>query len=137
MNKTDNNWSEVSVSSRNSVRKWTATWVVSFALASFGPRVFWDYEPLISIGFVLLSLALGAGMVLANGRYLRQMDELQRQIFLEAGALSLGIGMVVGCTYEILEDIHLITFEPEISHLVIVMCLSFGMGLIKGNRKYQ
>lgn len=137
MNESGNNWSEASASSRSSVHKWTTGWVVSCGLAAFGPRVFWDYEPLISIAFVLLSLGVGAGMVLANGRHLRQMDELQRQIFLDAGALSLGVGMVVGCTYEILEDIHLITFEPEISHLVILMCLSFLIGLVNGNRKYQ
>ena len=137
MNDSDTDWPKASPSNRSSVNKWTTAWVVSLALAAFGPRLIWDYEPLISILFVLLSLAMGTGMVLANGRYLRQMDELQRKIFLDAGALSLGVGMVVGCTYEILEDIQLITFEPEISHLVIVMCLSFAMGLFKGNRKYR
>ncbi len=52
-------------------------------------------------------------------------------------ALTLGVGMVVGVSYELLEDIKLITFEPEISHLIILMGLTFGIGIIVGNRRYQ
>ena len=52
-------------------------------------------------------------------------------------ALTLGVGLVVGTSYELLEDIKLITFEPEISHLTILMCLTYFIGIILGNRRYQ
>jgi xanthosine utilization system XapX-like protein len=70
-------------------------------------------------------------------QYLLGLDELQRKIELDAMALTLGVGMVVGVSYELLEDIKLITFEPEISHLIILMGLTFGIGIIVGNRRYQ
>jgi hypothetical protein len=45
--------------------------------------------------------------------------------------------MVVGLSYEILEDIKLISFQPEIGHLVIIMCLTYAGGIAAGHRKYQ
>jgi hypothetical protein len=45
--------------------------------------------------------------------------------------------LVCGLSYELLEDIKLIPVEPEISHLVVLMCLTFLAGMIFGHRKYQ
>jgi hypothetical protein len=36
-----------------------------------------------------------------------------------------------------LEDIKLISFEPEISHLIILMSLTYMIGNIIGNRRYK
>jgi hypothetical protein len=38
---------------------------------------------------------------------------------------------VFGVSYEMLEDIKLITFEPEISHLHLLMCLTYFRALLK------
>jgi hypothetical protein len=76
-------------------------------------------------------------MLVANRRYLRGLDEMQQRIMLDAMALCLGVGLVVGLSYELLEDIRLITFQPEIPHLVIIMCLTYFGAIKAGNRKYQ
>ena len=86
---------------------------------------------------VILTLGVGFGMILANRTYLQGLDEMHRAIFLDAGALTLGVGLVCGLSYELLEDIKLISFEPEISHLAMLMCLTFLAGLINGHRKYR
>ena len=86
---------------------------------------------------VLTNLAAGFGMIAANRTHLRGLDELQQKIFLEAGALTLGLGLVCGISYELLEDIGLISFEPEIAHLVMLMSVTFVGGMIAGHRKYQ
>jgi hypothetical protein len=44
---------------------------------------------------------------------------------------------VCGLSYELLEDIRLISFEPEIAHLVILMGLTFMAVMIAGHRKYR
>lgn len=116
---------------------WTLTWVVSLAFAAFGPRFFWDYATVPTVLGVLLNIAMGIGMVLANRDCLAGMDELDRKIFLDAAALTLGAGLVAGSSYEILEDIRLITPEPEISHLIMFMGLTFMAGMVRGRRKYQ
>ena len=76
-------------------------------------------------------------MILATKRHIHGLDELQQKIFLDASALSLGVGLVFGIAYEQLEDIKLISFEPEISHLIILMTLTFLAGTIAGHRKYR
>jgi hypothetical protein len=120
-----------------SLRYWTLAWVLTSALAAFGPRLIWDYHTALTILGVVINLALGFGMIVANKNYLQSLDEMHRKIFLDAGALSLGVGLVCGLSYELLEDIKLISFEPEISHLVILMCLTFLAGMIRGHRKYR
>lgn len=132
-----NNWE--SSNKKNSVRLgiWTAAWVLSTALMAFGPRFLWDFATVPTVMAVILNLVIGFGMILANRRQLRGLDEMQQKIFLEAGALSLGVGLVCGVSYDMLEDIRLISFEPSIAHLVILMCLTFMVGMIIGHRKYQ
>jgi hypothetical protein len=116
---------------------WTFVWVLSTALAAFGPKLLWDFATVPTILAVLLNVGVGFGMILATKRHVHGLDELQQRIFLDAGALSLGVGLVFGIAYELLEDIKLIPFEPEISHLVILMTLTFLAGTIAGNRKYR
>ncbi len=116
---------------------WTAAWVGTMAVAAFGPRFIWDFATLPTILAVVVHLGIGLGMIMANGRYLQGLDELHKKIFLDAGSLTLGIGLVCGLSYELLENVNLISFEPEISHLVVLMCLTFLTGLILGHRKYQ
>jgi hypothetical protein len=124
---------------RNTVRLgyWTFAWVATMAVATFGPRYVWDFASLPTMLGLLVYLGTGFGMIVANGRYLRGLDELHKKIFLDAGALTLGVGLVCGLGYELLGNVKLIAFEPEISHLVILMCLTFLAGLIVGHRKYQ
>ena len=124
---------------RNTIRLafWTFGWVATMAVTAFGPKLIWDFATLPTIIAVLINLSLGFGMVLANRSYLRGLDELQQKIFLDACALTLGVGLVCGLGYELLEDIKLIAFEPEISHLFILMTVTFVIGMIAGHRRYQ
>jgi len=119
------------------LRNWTAAWVVTMAITAFGPRFIWEFQTLITVISVVINLAFGFGMLLANRRYLRGLDEMQQRIMFDAMGLSLGVGLVVGLSYELLEDIKLITFQPEIAHLVIIMCLTYLGGIIAGQRKFQ
>jgi len=119
------------------LRNWTIIWVLSIAVASFAPKYIWEFNTLLTIFTVVVNLALGFGMLIANRRYLRGLDEMQQKIMLDAMGLTLGIGLVVGLSYELLEDIKLINFQPEISHLVIIMCLTYLSGIIAGHRKFQ
>ena len=116
---------------------WTGAWVLTSALAVFGPKFFWAFNTTLTILGVLINLGIGFGMILANKRHLNGLDELMRKIQLEAMAISLGVGLVCGLSYELLEDIKLITFEPEVSHLIMLMALTYMVGVIAGNRRYK
>jgi hypothetical protein len=116
---------------------WTGAWVLATAGAAFGPRFLWDFNTLPTVLGVLVHIGIGFGMIRMFKHYLLGLDELQRKIQLDAMALTLGVGLVIGSSYELLEDIKLIPFEPEISHLILLMCLTYFVGIILGNRRYQ
>ena len=116
---------------------WCLAWLLATAGATFGPELLWGYGTLITSIGIAIQLALGFGMICAFKGVLLAMDELQRLIQLEALSLALGVGVVVGLSYELLEDVKLITFEPEISHLIMLMSLTYMFGLFLGNRRYR
>ena len=119
------------------VAYWGLAWLLATAGATFGPELLWGYGTLITSIGIAIQLALGFGMIWAFKGVLLAMDELQRLIQLEAISLAFGVGVVVGLSYELLEDVKLITFEPEISHLIMLMSLTYMFGLFLGNRHYR
>ena len=116
---------------------WSVVWVLATAGVAFGPKNLWNFNTLPTILGVLIHIGIGFGMIRVFKQYLLELDELQRKIQLDAMALSLGIGLVLGSSYELLEDIKLIPFEPEIPHLIILMILTYVVGTVLGHRKYQ
>ena len=130
-------WKMNAVRNTTRLKFWTLAWVLTTALAAFGPRFIWDFHTGLTILGVLINVGVGFGMIFATKRHLQGMDEMHQKIFRDAAVLSLGVGMVFAISYELLEDIRLITFEPEISHVIILMTLTFLAGVIIGNRKYR
>ncbi len=116
---------------------WSVVWVLATAGVAFGPKNLWNFNTLLTIIAVLIHIGLGLGMIRVFKQFLLGLDELQRKIHLDAMAISLGIGLVFGCSYEMLEDIKLIPFQPEIAHVTILMSLTYVVGAFLGHRKYQ
>ncbi len=124
---------------RNTTRLgyWTAAWVVTMAVANFGPRFIWQLNESLTIIAILINLAIGFGMIVANKRHLKGLDEMHQKIQLEAMALSLGVGLVAGLAYSNLDVTNIIAFDAEISHLVILMGLTYVAGVFAGLRRFR
>lgn len=120
-----------------SLALWTLAWVASTALLRFGAEYIWDYHPAYSISALITHLALGLAMIMVNVKHLSNLDELQRKITMDAMGITLGVGLIAGIAYEQLEDIKLITFEPEISHLIMLMGITYIISILIGNGKYK
>ena len=116
---------------------WTSGWVLSLAVVTFGPLFLWENQPAISLAGVLLNLAIGVGMIFANMRYINGLDELQRKIQLEAMGLALGVAVVAGISYSTLDTLNLISFDAEISHLIMLVGITYLIATITGNRRYR
>jgi len=116
---------------------WTLSWLASLALLRFGSEYIWNYHPGYSISALITHLALGLAMIMVNVKHLSNLDELQRKITMDAMGITLGVGLIVGISYEQLEDIKLISFEPEISHLLMLMAVTYIITIFIGNRKYK
>jgi len=130
-------WQSESLKNSTKLMFWNVGWVLSMALAAFGPKFIWDFQTGPTLFGVLMNLAIGFGVIWATKRHVQSMDEMHQKIFRDAALLTLGVGLVCGLSYELLEDIKLISFEPEISHLIILMLLTFMGGMINGHRQYR
>ena len=115
---------------------WTAAWVVTLAIATFGPVFVWEAKA-ISLCALIINLVAGAGMIVANKDHLNCLDEMQRKIQLEAMALALGVALVAGLAYSTADVINLIPFDAEIGFLVFLVCAAYALGILFGNRRYQ
>ncbi len=136
--KTDSNdWA--ASTARNTVRLgyWTGAWVITMAVANFGPAFIWHSNRLSTILAILVNLGIGFGMIVANKRHLKGLDEMHQKIQLDAMALSLGVGLVVGLGYSNLDVTNVIAFDAEISHLIILMGLTYMAGVFAGLKRYR
>jgi hypothetical protein len=131
------NWQQQNKKNTVKLGFWTTIWVLSMALTNFGPRFLWDLNQTLTIVVVILNLALGLKMVLANIEHIKGLDEMQQRIQLNAMGVTLGLSLIVGLTYSNLDVLNLISFHAEISHLVIFMGLTYLTATFIGNRSYQ
>lgn len=116
---------------------WTLAWVLTMALATFGPKFLWNSNELVTIGAIGLNLLIGIGMIVANKNHLRSLDEMQQKIQLEAMGMTLGVALVAGLAYSNLDITNIISFDAEIAHLVILMGLTYLATLITLTRKLR
>ena len=124
---------------KNTVRLfgWTIAWVITLAITTFGRLFIWEGDEIISLSAILINLLIGIGFIIANKDYLKGLDELQQKIQLEATALSLVVGVVVGITYSSLAQAKIVHSHAEISNLIILMGLTYSIGIFFGNRRYK
>jgi hypothetical protein len=115
---------------------YTLAWTLSMALATFGPKFIWDENTALTAMAVFLNAFLGVLMILANIKHLKGLDELQQKIQLEGMAIALGVGVVGGLTYSLLDTTNLIAQDAEISFLVIIIALTYLASVIIGQKKY-
>jgi hypothetical protein len=73
---------------------WTWSWVASMALATFGPKFIWEEQIALTAIAILLNLAIGVLMILANRKVFNHYDELERKLHLESLALTLGLTVI-------------------------------------------
>jgi hypothetical protein len=115
---------------------WTGLWVISQAIAAFGPMFLWDQQPTLTLIAIIGTLIFGLGMIRANIVHLRSLDELQQKIHLEAMGLTLGLVLVFGLSYSLLDTTNLIPFDAEISVVVIFMGLTYLAAVMVNNWRY-
>jgi hypothetical protein len=116
---------------------WTMLWTLTMAVASFGPKFLWDGNTLLTILAILVNLAIGVGMILMNRKLIMEGDELEKKIQLESMGLTLGLAVVVGLSYSLLDSTNLISMDAEIGFLVIFIGLTYMTSLALNNKKYQ
>jgi len=123
--------------SKKSLFIWTLGWLLSLALFAFGPKFIWDFNFIISLSSIAVNLFFGYQMIITNKKHLDGLDELQRQLHLNAMAISLGVSVVFGAIYGLLEPARLLETTPSPSNILFVMGVSYFVSLVVNFRKYQ
>ena len=116
---------------------WTWSWVASLAIATFGPKFIWDDHLALTTFAIITNLVNGVLMILANRKLFNHYDELERKIHLESLALSLGLTVVVGLSYSLLDQTNLISFDAEIGNLVLFVGVTYLITLLINRKRYQ
>jgi len=116
---------------------WTWSWVATLAIATFGPKFIWDDQTAFTIIALLINLANGILMILANRKLFNHYDELERKIHLEAMALTLGLTVISGLTFSLLDQTNLIPFDAEIGVLVGFVGLTYMITLLINTKRYS
>jgi len=117
--------------------RWNAAWVAATALMAFGPKFLWSRALVFTLLAVGLDLAVGIGVILANKKYIAELDELQRKVYLNALAITVGVAVIGGIPFSVMDAYHVIPFKADIAHLVILMGLTFGVSVAYGSWRYR
>ncbi|NEV93319.1 hypothetical protein G3567_04030 [Psychroflexus sp. YR1-1] len=115
---------------------WTWSWVATLALATFGPIFIWDDHQMLTILFVGLNFVNGIAMIIANRNWFNSLDELQRKIQLEALGITLGLTVIIGITYSLLDTTNLIAADAEIGFLVGIIGITYMVSLLIIRKRY-
>ena len=116
---------------------WTWSWVATLAIATFGPKFICDDHAALTTFAILTNLVNGVLMILANRKLFNHYDELERKIHLESLALTLGLTVIVGLTYSLLDQTNTIPFDAEIGILVGFVGLTYMITLLLNKKRYS
>jgi len=111
--------------------------VAATALMTFGPRFFWNRTLLFTLLAVSLDVAVGVGMILANIKYIAELDELQRKVQLDSMGITLGVALIAGTPLSVMDAYHVIPFHVDIAYLLILMSLTFAISNLYGTRRFR
>jgi hypothetical protein len=116
---------------------WGSAWVAATALMGFGPKFLWNKALVLTLLAAGLDLAVGLGMVLAHKKYILELDELQQKVYLNALGITVGVALIVGIPWSVMNTYHVISFKADIGHLIGLMSLTFVVSIVYGSWRYQ
>lgn len=116
---------------------WTWSWVATLAIATYGPKYIWDDHYFLTVFAVLVNFANGILMIIANRNLFNNFDELESKIHLESLALTLGLAVVVGLSYSLLDNTNSINSTAEISNLVLFIGVTYLVCVTVNTRRYS
>jgi hypothetical protein len=132
-----NEWEATTRKNVKHLAYWTFGWVFTMAIAAFGPKFIWNFNSIISGLFILINTIVGIGMILMNIKYINGLDEMQRKVNVDAMAIALGVGVVGGLSYSMLDIANVIAFDAEIGFLVFLISLTYIIGVVIGSIRYK
>ena len=120
--------------SRLSIVVWSLMWATSFVI---GKQLLSSQSIEGAVGTWAVAVAvsvIGVGWLVAYVRFLREADELVRQIQLNAMAAALGVGLLVGFGSILLDSGGIAEATP--TALLMPMILTYMLTVVLGQFRY-
>jgi hypothetical protein len=117
--------------------RWSGAWAGTCLLLAFGPKFLWNKALVFTLLAVGLNIYVGIRAIVAHKKYFEELDDLQRKVHLNSLAITVGVAMIAGIPYSVMDSYHMIPFHADISHLVVLMGLTYGASNLYGTRRYR
>ena len=114
---------------------WSLGWILPFLGTNLAIVNEWIASDALSMAMILVVTGLGLAVLAAYHRFLRSADELMRKIQLDALAVTVGVGVVAGFSYTLLERAEIVG-QAEAMTLVMVMVVTYIIGVVAGLRRF-
>ena len=115
----------------------TTIWLITMAIAAFGPTLLWDNQASITLLAIALNLIAGLFVIKSNLQYWNSLDEMMQRVHLNAMGIALGLGIVGGLSFSLLETSDIIQTEFDLSFMVILMSLSYLISIMVGMKRLR
>ncbi|HMB41641.1 MAG TPA: hypothetical protein VKM37_06645 [Balneolaceae bacterium] len=113
----------------------TTIWLITIAIAAFGPKLLWDNQTSITLLAIALNLLAGLFVIKSNLQHWNSLDEMLQRVQLNAMGIALGLGIFGGISFSLLETSDIIQTEFDLSFMVILMALSYLISTMVGMKR--
>ena len=96
----------------------------------------WDSQA-ASWAAVIANVAVGIRWIVALALFVREADELQRKIMLDALGVTLGAGWVLGFAYGSADVAGLLTRTLNIALFPVFLAFVYIIAIVVGNLRYR
>jgi drug/metabolite transporter (DMT)-like permease len=114
---------------------WLFIWMLAWVAANIMIKEELATSGVPAVAAVALPALLGIVVIYAYWKFIREADELQRKIHLDALALGFGIGVIGALTMHLLARLDVISAQ-DISTIGAVMMVVYSIGVLLGTRRF-
>lgn len=113
----------------------TTIWLITMAIAAFGPTLLWDNQTSVTLLAIGINLLAGLFVIKSNLQHWKSLDEMMQRIHINATGIALGLGIIGGLSYSLLETSGILKTDFAVSFMVMLMSLSYLISTIVGVKR--
>ena len=115
---------------------WIFIWMVTFVAADKAETYEWYSSGSLPLVAIVINAIIGLAVIATYMRFLKELDEMQQKIQLNALALAMGIGLVGGVSYSLLVSNGYVG-SPDTAVAIMLLGGGYSVGLVLGRVRYQ
>jgi hypothetical protein len=115
---------------------WIFVWMATCVAADKAEAYEWYSAGSLPLIAIAINAVIGLTVIVTYMRFLKELDEMQQKIQLNALALAMGIGLVGSVSYSLLVSAGIVAV-PDIAVVIVLLGGGYSAGLVIGRARYQ